>query len=171
MMQDVKVDIETNHGNMQQKLVLFQKNVFHINHQEVPHQPVHSNATAKACVDPKIPYKKYFGRSDFVNFKDIETAMNNLMTYGPIKASFKVYRDFFNYKKGVYQFKSGSFAGGHAVRVVGWGVDSESGLDYWNIANSWGPNWGMSGFFWIKKGSNECEIENGLWTGYADTTK
>merc|ERR1711970_1169222 len=49
--------------------------------------------------------------------------------------------------------------GGHAVKMIGWG--SESGTDYWLVANSWGTTqWGEGGFFKIKRGTNECGIES-----------
>jgi len=123
--------------------------------------------TKKECVTKSEPYKKYFAK-DIDHFDDIESAMTDIMTYGPILAGFKVYRDFFNYKSGVYYHKTGSLAGGHAIKIVGWGVDTASGLDYWAVANSWGESWGMKGYFWIKKGVDECEIELNLWTGHAD---
>ena len=55
-------------------------------------------------------------------------------------------------------------AGGHAVRVVGWGVDSQSGLPYWTVANSWGEEWGMNGYFNFLRGSNECDCESQLYS-------
>ena len=47
--------------------------------------------------------------------------------------------------------------GGHAIRIVGWGV--EGGVKYWKVANSWNPYWGESGYFRIRRGSDECGIE------------
>jgi len=44
------------------------------------------------------------------------------------------------------------------VKLVGWGHDDESGLDYWTIANSWGPLWGEDGYFRIAFG--ECEVDD-----------
>lgn len=61
--------------------------------------------------------------------------MAEIMKNGPVEAAFDVYTDFLTYKSGVYQHKSGQFVGGHAVKIVGWGV--LNGTPYWRIANSW----------------------------------
>lgn len=79
------------------------------------------------------------------------------MTNGPVEAAFSVYSDFMSYKSGVYKHTSGSLEGGHAIKILGWGV--ENGEDYWIVANSWSAAWGMDGFFYILKGVNECGIE------------
>ncbi|KAG2378426.1 hypothetical protein C9374_008313, partial [Naegleria lovaniensis] len=70
------------------------------------------------------------------------------------------------YKSGVYHHVSGGLVGGHAIKIVGWGVDSESRKPYWICANSWGPSWGIDGFFWILRGVEECGIGRDVWTGY-----
>jgi len=44
---------------------------------------------------------------------------------------------------GVYKHVSGSVLGGHAIRVLGWGV--EDGTPYWLVANSWNSDWGDKG--------------------------
>jgi len=48
----------------------------------------------------------------------------------------------------------------HVVVCVGWGVDTESGLKYWIVKNSWGTGWGIDGYFWIRKGTDECAFES-----------
>ena len=77
-----------------------------------------------------------------------------LYNNGPMEGAFTVYEDFFNYKSGVYYHQSGSRAGGHAIKILGYGHDSASGLDYWLAANSWGPSWGDNGYFKIKQGDS-----------------
>ena len=37
--------------------------------------------------------------------------------------------------------------------IVGYGVDSVSGLDYWIIQNVWGESWGESGYLRIRRGN------------------
>ena len=46
----------------------------------------------------------------------------------------------------------------HAVLIVGFGTDNETGLQFWKVKNSWGPLWGESGFFRIVKGYGHCGI-------------
>jgi len=91
--------------------------------------------------------------------KGMANIQRELMTNGPVQVAFRVYKSFMSYKSGVYQKKRFEFIpeGGHAVKFVGWGT--EDGTDYWLVANSWNTNWGMDGFFKIKRGSNECAIE------------
>jgi len=83
-----------------------------------------------------------------------------IMEGGPVETAFTVYTDFANYVSGVYHHVKGGVEGGHAVRIVGWGVDG--GNKYWKVANSWNPHWGEKGYFRIKRGGNECGIEDGV---------
>ena len=61
------------------------------------------------------------------------------MANGPVTVAFTVYSDFENYAGGVYVHTTGTMAGGHAVKMLGWGTDVETDTDYWLIANSWNP--------------------------------
>merc|ERR1711934_1223129 len=83
-----------------------------------------------------------------------------IMAGGPVETAFTVYGDFANYASGIYHHVSGNVLGGHAVRIVGWGVDG--GNKYWKVANSWNPYWGEKGYFRIKRGTGECGIEDGV---------
>ena len=83
------------------------------------------------------------------------------MHYGPVEAAFTVYSDFPSYKSGVYRHTSGSELGGHAIKVIGWGV--EDGDDYWLCVNSWNNTWGDQGTFKILMG--DSGINNQMHAG------
>ena len=85
------------------------------------------------------------------------------MTYGPVESVIMVYEDLTTYKEGVYHHVKGEPLGGHAIKIVGWGVENE--MAYWLVANSWKEDWGEKGFFKIKRGSNECGIEGQILAG------
>merc|ERR1711918_76098 len=80
------------------------------------------------------------------------------MMGGPVETAFTVYADFGDYVSGGYEHVTGDRLGGHAVKIVGWGV--ENGAKYWKIANSWNEHWGEDGHFRIKRGTNHCGIED-----------
>jgi C1A family cysteine protease len=97
-----------------------------------------------------------------------EDIQAEILTNGPVQATFRVYEDFYMYKSGVYQTMREVNAspndernGYHSVRILGWGVDRSTGMDvkYWLAANSWGTQWGEEGTFKILRGENHCEIE------------
>ncbi|KAI1731730.1 papain family cysteine protease domain-containing protein [Ditylenchus destructor] len=105
--------------------------------------------------------------------EDIQT---EILTNGPIQATFLVYPDFFMYSGGVYRRMNdlllGAFPpkGYHSVKILGWGEDPQSGK-YWLCANSWGQSWGENGLFRIVRGENHCEIESfivGAWAKLDD---
>jgi len=107
--------------------------------------------------------------SIYVPFKVEETArliQEEIMKNGPVEAAFYVYSDFMSYSTGVYQRTAGAeYEGGHAIKIIGWGVDEDTKVPYWLVANSWGEDWGEKGFFRIRRGTNECGIETEVATG------
>ena len=65
----------------------------------------------------------------------MEAIQTELMTNGPVEASFTVYEDFLTYKSGVYHHMTGKALGGHSVKIIGWGKEGQEA--YWLVANSW----------------------------------
>lgn len=66
-----------------------------------------------------------------------------------------------DYSEGIYSSttcKNGAADVNHAVLAVGYGTDSDLGMDYWIVKNSWGTEWGDKGFFKIERGVNMCGI-------------
>ena len=105
------------------------------------------------------------GASAYAVSSDVAKIQTEIMTNGPVEGAFSVYADFITYKSGVYQQKSDKYLGGHAIKILGWGMDSDSSLPYWLVANSWNPSWGLDGYFWILRGKDECGIESGIVAG------
>ncbi|KPM09921.1 cathepsin B-like protein 2 [Sarcoptes scabiei] len=110
-------------------------------------------------------HDKHYGRVAYRLSSNQYEIMYEIMTHGPVEAAFQVYADFAVYKSGVYVRRSNQFMGGHAIRVLGWGVDSKTRLPYWLCANSWNTDWGENGYFKILRGVNECNIEGQMVGG------
>ena len=46
----------------------------------------------------------------------------------------------------------------HAINLVGYGHDEQTGLDYWTIRNSWSTYWGEEGYFKVVQGERDCGV-------------
>jgi cathepsin B len=91
----------------------------------------------------KVPFKtdaasNLFSTSYYVGSSESQI-QTEIMTNGPVEAAFTVYADFESYSGGVYTHKTGEELGGHAIKILGWGVDN--GVKYWLVANSWNNDW------------------------------
>ncbi|KAJ7417608.1 Bloom syndrome protein [Pitangus sulphuratus] len=79
--------------------------------------------------------------------------------HNPVSFAFEVTGDFMHYRKGVYSNPRCEHTPdkvNHAVLAVGYG--EENGTPYWIVKNSWGPRWGMEGYFLIERGKNMCGL-------------
>jgi len=131
---------------------------------EYPSPNCPSKCTNKSWSGPAWAGDRHQAKSAYSLAADANQIMADLYKNGPVEAGFEVYEDFLTYSSGVYTHTTGGFLGGHAIKILGWGVDG-SGTEYWECANSWNPNWGNHGYFWIKRGSDECGIEDGVVAG------
>lgn len=96
--------------------------------------------------------------------------MEELYHNGPFVVSFEPTEDFMYYSEGVFRTVKPSAEDSlprrklewektdHSVLLVGYG--EERGEKYWVIQNSWGANWGDSGFFKMARGIDESGIES-----------
>jgi cathepsin H len=76
----------------------------------------------------------------------------------PVSVAFDCEDDFMLYKEGIYSSsKCGNTPSdvNHAVLAVGYGTE---GGEHWIVKNSWGTDWGLGGFFKIKRNANMCGI-------------
>ena len=104
--------------------------------------------------------KKFASSSYSVSAANMQ---KELMEKGTLSVAMTVYEDFETYSSGVYQHVTGRSLGGHAIKMIGWGV--ENGTPYWLCVNSWNDTWGEQGTFKILRGSNECGIEGSVVAG------
>ena len=119
--------------------------------------------TFEACITEckdGSEWKKY-KISDYSSFIGVNAIRKEILENGPVQTGFTVYNDFMSYKSGIYKHVSGSALGGHAVIIIGWGV--EEGVEYWIAQNSWDKNWGENGYFRIKTG--ECGFDSNAYAG------
>jgi hypothetical protein len=108
------------------------------------------------------------------NSKDIVATEKDIRReiyhWGPVTSGIITHTDFTSWDgKGVYKWDGSSAEdGGHAIVIVGWGFDTPDNVPYWMVRNSWGVEWGDSGYFKIYRGNNECGIEENVVVGVPD---
>jgi len=81
-----------------------------------------------------------------------------IQTYGPLSAGMHVYDDFDSYTGGCYEHGGVDYTN-HVILMVGWDDAMCGGEGAWLCKNSWGTDWGLGGYFYIKYGS--CRIGEG----------
>lgn len=83
-----------------------------------------------------------------------QIARKQALQKGPVIGGFRVFQDFYAYRRGIYTHVTGEFLGWHAIAVIGYDDEEQC----WIAKNSWGAGWGEGGFFRI--GYGECGIDS-----------
>jgi len=77
-----------------------------------------------------------------------ESALQDAVAQQPVSVAIEADQSCFQfYSSGVMSDPSCGTQLDHGVLAVGFGTTS--GTKYWNVKNSWGTSWGMSGFIWL----------------------
>ncbi len=93
--------------------------------------------------------------------KDEEDMKKALFKYGPLAGAINAWTLAF-YDGGIYEPWFSILCPAtinHAIVIVGYGVDKETGKKFWKIKNSWGPEWGEEGYFRLLRGEGTCGID------------
>jgi len=104
--------------------------------------------------------------SDYGKVKGVEDMKKAIYTGGPIVCTIHATGEFEKYTSGVFrQFDESvnTTEANHAVSVVGWSLDEETGVEHWVVRNGWGSFWGELGYFRIQVGSDNLGIENNCY--------
>ncbi len=81
----------------------------------------------------------------------IDKIKQAVMDYGPVSTAIYVGNAFRAYTGGIFNInESGTDYVNHGVTIVGW--DDNIGGGCWIIRNSWGSDWGIGGYMYIKYG-------------------
>ena len=68
-----------------------------------------------------------------------------------------------NYRKGIMHGECMPYQrGDHAMLVVGYGEDENTGMQYWKIKNSYGTLFGEAGYMRLKRNDTACNENGGL---------
>jgi hypothetical protein len=90
---------------------------------------------------------------NFVDVPDNVNSIKNALMHGPLSTTYTVYDDFYGYNGGCYEHADIQPLN-HAVVIVGWDDDMCDGQGAWIVKNSWGPTFGIHGYFYMKYGSS-----------------
>ncbi|CAH2053310.1 unnamed protein product [Thlaspi arvense] len=92
--------------------------------------------------------------------RDDEKSLKKAVAHQPVSVAIEASgREFQLYKSGVITGTCG-ISLDHGVVVVGYG--SSSGEDYWIIRNSWGSNWGESGYIRLQRNIDDSTGKCGV---------
>ncbi|XP_061351505.1 ervatamin-B-like [Gastrolobium bilobum] len=101
-----------------------------------------------ACKSSEVP--NVASIDGYVNVDRSDNGLLDATKHQPISVSVNA-TGFQFYKSGIFDGPgcANSTSTNHAVIVVGY--DSLNGEDYWIVKNSWGKDWGIDGYIWIKR--------------------
>jgi C1A family cysteine protease len=92
--------------------------------------------------------------SSVCNSPNVEAIKSAIYNYGPVSTLLAAPDTFSYYRGGCFDYTY--FGLNHCVLLVGWDDTLCDGEPAWIGKNSWGDDWGMDGFFYIKQGV--CQI-------------
>jgi len=140
------------------------------NYRAQGHEETNNNKQpiCKDCADGKCFVPKEYPMYTVTDYGSIPFDEEHLMTEiyqrGPISCTVNadplesIERQF----KGVFSSDSRGCSN-HAISVVGYGVDEDTGMKYWVMRNSWGEYFADEGYVKVERGKNTVNIEDSCY--------
>lgn len=149
--------------------------------------PDNSDNTNLVFPKKKDDTTKYFIENYFVidnsdcKKENSQTIINikDALKYTPVIANTnKFYESIRNYKEGVWEkltdenysieiINNKKYILTHEIIIVGWGIDTITGKEYWILKNSWGGDWGDGGYFNIWINDKDLTVECSSLYGFS----
>lgn len=113
------------------------------------------NLPCNQTCEGSIVQVKHYGSVDQEKDKDSETRIPYILnTHGPVSVAIDVGTTelLMSYEDGVFPGVACGTEPDHAVTIVGYTPD------YWIVRNSWSPDWGDDGYFYLERDVNACGV-------------
>jgi cathepsin X len=124
----------------------------------------HMTKSKGSVCNPITEYPK-FGIAEYGDVYGVENMKAEIFKRGPIPCGIDCDRivdwGMGPNRTGIFTDGVGQLQVDHEIAVVGYGYDDAAQMDYWIIRNSWGEYWGDNGYFRLKMGDNQLNIEKG----------
>lgn len=102
-----------------------------------------------------------------LNSNDYKATMNAIAKVGPLAIAVAA-GGWGAYEQGIFDTEETEV--NHAVLLVGYGVDEDTGDKFWKVRNSWGTGFGEDGYIKIKRSDDDdkvCGMDNNPLVGLA----
>jgi C1A family cysteine protease len=106
----------------------------------------------------------YIHHSRYTPPMDMDFTKQTVLDWGPVWSLMYYNANYFNTNDNTY-FYGGSHSVNHAGIVVGWNdtLQTAGGTGAWIVKNTYGPNWGDAGYYYISYNDAQFLKYNGYW--------
>ena len=99
----------------------------------VPYEESSGFCTYRCSDGGKTSYDKYYCKPGTLAIAVTHDEIKReLVNNGPMLMGLQIMEDFMSYESGIYKHVTGENIGGHAMKLVGYGIDEKEGL-YWEL--------------------------------------
>jgi len=134
---------------------------------DVPYSP----SSTQSCEDVTKDSTASVGVTGWTQLptNDLKATLNAVAQRGPVAIAAAA-GDWALYEKGVFTPTSNDAKVNHAILLVGYGIDEDTGEKYYKIRNSWGPGFGEEGYIRVLRNdedSSNCKMDDDPLVGLA----